>query len=61
MRTLARHGLLSRDEGETMAKAVGFRNLLVHGYVEIDDRRVVSYLTEIDRVAAFVRALARLV
>jgi uncharacterized protein YutE (UPF0331/DUF86 family) len=61
MRTLARHGLLSRDEGETMAKAVGFRNLLVHGYAEIDDRRVVSYLTEIDRVAAFVRALARLV
>jgi uncharacterized protein YutE (UPF0331/DUF86 family) len=60
MRTLAEHGVLSRDQGETMAKAVGFRNILVHGYAEVDNRRVVSYLAELDDVAAFVRALAEL-
>jgi uncharacterized protein YutE (UPF0331/DUF86 family) len=60
MRVLARHGLLTDDLADRMVSAVGFRNVLVHGYVEVEDRRVVSYLQELGDIESFVVALARL-
>ncbi len=60
MRALGQHEVLTPAQATAMAKAVGFRNVLVHGYVDVDDRRVVAYLTELDDVQAFVGALARL-
>ena len=44
----------------TFADIARFRNLLVHGYAEVDDDRVVAILHErLDDFAAFRRHLAR--
>lgn len=58
LRTLGRHGVLSVPLGDAMALAVGFRNVLVHGYVEVDDRRVVAFLNEVGDLQAFVDSVA---
>lgn len=44
MRLLARHDHLDHDLAERLAQAVGFRNILVHGYRDVDDRVVVANL-----------------
>ena len=40
MTVLARHGIVPDGLGAAMAQAVRVRNLLVHGYAEVDDRRL---------------------
>jgi uncharacterized protein YutE (UPF0331/DUF86 family) len=57
MLVLARHGVLSSDQAGALAQAVRFRNVLVHGYADVDDQRVVAYLDELEDMAAFVRRL----
>lgn len=54
VRLLARHGVLDAGTGERMAGAVGFRNVLVHGYAEVDDDLVVANLDRLDDVQQFV-------
>lgn len=44
MRLLARHGVVPGELGDDLARAVGFRNLLVHQYARVDDERVVRAL-----------------
>ena len=61
MRLLARHGVLPDELAQRMAQAVGFRNVLVHGYAVVDDRRVVAQLDQLDAVRLFVRLLADLI
>jgi len=57
-RVLEEHGLLSGDLAERLAAAAGFRNLLVHEYARIDDRRVHAFLTEgVDDLRAFAAAV----
>jgi len=58
MRILGRHGVLSPDLAESMARAVGFRNVLVHGYIEVDDDRVVAQLDRVAELEAFSRTVA---
>jgi uncharacterized protein YutE (UPF0331/DUF86 family) len=60
LRVLARHRVISSDLGDSLARAVGFRNVLVHGYAEVDDTRVVAQLDRLNELAEFVRAVARL-
>lgn len=43
-----------------LAGAVGFRNVLVHDYAEVDDRRVVAHLQFLPDLRAFVAAMTRL-
>lgn len=59
MRLLARHNVLSEPLGDNLARAVGFRNLLVHQYAEIDDDRVVAMLDRLDDFDAFAVAVAQ--
>ncbi len=54
LRLLGRHGVVPSDLSEVMATAVGFRNVLVHGYVDVDDRRVVAFLERVTDLKAFV-------
>lgn len=54
VRLLARHGVLEADLAERLASATGFRNLLVHGYAEVDDDRVVAHLDDLGDLAAFI-------
>lgn len=61
MAVLAEHKVLDVDLGPTMQRIVGFRNVLVHQYDEIDDRRVVEHLQRLDDLDAFVNALVALI
>lgn len=61
VRLLGAHDVIEVSVAENVARAVGFRNLLVHGYAEIDDRRVVSNLDRLSDIEAYVAGLAALV
>jgi len=39
-RTLGEHGIIDRDLAERLARAAGFRDLLVHAYADLDLARV---------------------
>lgn len=53
-RVLAINGVLAPDGAKRLARAAGFRNLLVHQYAEVDDGAVVAYLDHLDDINAFV-------
>jgi uncharacterized protein YutE (UPF0331/DUF86 family) len=55
---LARHGVIDGDLAERMAQAVGFRNVLVHQYLNVDDDVVVAALDDLDDLASFVRQVS---
>ncbi len=59
MRVLGRHGVMAPDLSETLARAVGFRNVLVHGYVDVDDDLVIAQLDRVADLEAFVVAVSR--
>ncbi len=54
LRVLGRHAVLAAELAETMAAAVGFRNVLIHGYVDVDDHQVVAFLDRVGELRAFV-------
>jgi uncharacterized protein YutE (UPF0331/DUF86 family) len=58
MRMLATEGVLPPELGKRLAEAVGFRNLLVHQYADVDDDRVVGYLFRVSDLSDFVDAIA---
>lgn len=58
IRVLGRHAVLDPGLAEVMARAVGFRNLLVHRYVDIDDEKVVGFLDRLDDLTGFVAEVA---
>jgi uncharacterized protein YutE (UPF0331/DUF86 family) len=55
---LGRHGVLEPDLATTMRAAVGFRNVLVHDYVDVDDAVVVARLADLSDLSGFVAAVA---
>jgi uncharacterized protein YutE (UPF0331/DUF86 family) len=57
---LARDRILAVALATSMAGAVGFRNVLVHGYAEVDDRLVVANLSRLPDLHAYVRAMSAL-
>lgn len=59
-RSLGAAGILDDDLAGVMAGASGFRNVLVHDYAEVDDRRVIANLARTDDVRTFVASLSRL-
>lgn len=59
-RSLADAGIIGDDLATTMGGAVGFRNVLVHGYADVDDRLVVDNLTRRDDLRRFVSTMTRL-
>lgn len=54
VRLLGQHGVLDQDLAEKLAAAVGFRNVLLHGYAEVDDDRVVASLDRLAELEAFI-------
>jgi uncharacterized protein YutE (UPF0331/DUF86 family) len=54
MRGLGKHGVISTELAEVMARAAGFRNLLVHRYEMIDDNAVVSFLAHLDQLEQYI-------
>lgn len=59
VRELGRNGVVPPAVAETAARAVGFRNVLVHGYAAVDDDRVLAYLEQVDQLTEFVAAVGR--
>lgn len=59
-RLLAAAGVLPADLAVSMAGSVGFRNVLVHGYTEVDDRLVVEHLAQLPRLRAYVTTMTAL-
>jgi uncharacterized protein YutE (UPF0331/DUF86 family) len=57
MRSLGKHGVISAELAEAMARASGFRNLLVHRYQAIDDNAVVSFLAHLDQLEHYTGAV----
>jgi uncharacterized protein YutE (UPF0331/DUF86 family) len=56
---LARHGVLEPDLATRLGRAAGLRNLLVHGYLEVDPARIWESLDELDDLVALAERLAR--
>jgi uncharacterized protein YutE (UPF0331/DUF86 family) len=59
VRELGRHGVVDLVVAESVARAVGFRNVLVHQYADVDDARVIRQLTRLDDLSEYVAQLAR--
>lgn len=59
IRRLGAEGVLTTDTAEAVARAVGFRNILVHEYAELDNVRVVANLGRLSDLKDFVAAVAR--
>lgn len=59
VRILGSHAVVPVPVADAVATAVGFCNLLVHGYVDIDDERVVRFLDRLGELRSFVAAVAR--
>lgn len=55
---LGRHGVLEPELARALARAVGFRNVLVHEYVTVDDAVVVRRLNDLGELEDFVAAVA---
>lgn len=60
VRALGRAGMIDSELANRVARAVGFRNVLVHEYAEVDDQRVVANLELLDDIEQFARAVAAL-
>ena len=54
VRIVGAHGVLDEQLARRLVGAVGFRNLLVHQYAEIDDARTVAFLDRIGDIQDFV-------
>ena len=54
-----RRGVVDADLAERVASAVGFRNVLVHEYVEVDDTIVLARLADHGDLDAFVAGVLR--
>ncbi|MDQ3150910.1 MAG: DUF86 domain-containing protein [Actinomycetota bacterium] len=54
---LGAHGVLSLELATHLRKAVGFRNVLVHEYVEVDDSVVLARLADPSNLDEFVAAV----
>lgn len=55
---LGKQRVLPVDLAQRLSQAVGFRNILVHQYDEVDDDKVIAHLDEIEDLHAYVAAVA---
>ena len=58
IRRLAEQDVIDESTAASVASAVGFRNILVHGYAEVDDSRVTANLEQLNDLENFVRGVA---
>lgn len=61
MRQLGVHGLLDAGHAEALRRAVGFRNVLVHEYVAVDDAVVIARLEDLSDLRGFVAAMVAVI
>lgn len=54
IRLLGEHGVIEPDVAVSVARAVGFRNVLVHQYAQVDNEIVTDSLQQLDLLRSFV-------
>ncbi len=59
LRLLGAHHALTVELADSLRRAVGFRNVLVHDYAVVDDRVVVARLADLGDLDRFVSDIAR--
>ena len=59
LRILGREGRIDEALAERLAEAVGLRNVLVHDYLDVNDRLVFEALENLDDLRAFARQVTR--
>ncbi len=58
---LGKHELISKELATNLSKMAGFRNILVHGYTEIDDSKIYDFLqTSLADLDLYLEELSRL-
>ena len=55
---LGTHGVLTRDAAANLMRVNGFRNVLVHDYVEVRDDLVIAHLDRLTDLRTFATAVA---
>lgn len=58
VRLLGSHGVVETSVADAAAAAVGFRNVLVHQYIDVDDQRVIAMLGHLGDFDLFVGQVA---
>jgi len=58
VRLLGKHQAVTAATAESMRLAVGFRYVLVHEYVDVDDSIVLARLADLEPLEAFVHEIA---
>ena len=58
MALLGRHGVIEVELADHLRRAVGFRNVLVHEYVRVDDAVVLQRLNDLRDLEEFTRQVA---
>jgi uncharacterized protein YutE (UPF0331/DUF86 family) len=61
MRLLGTHSVLTTDLAAALRKAVGFRNVLVHEYIQVSDEIVLARLDDLSDIDQFVAEVAAFV
>lgn len=59
LRALGERGVIDTELADSLARAVGFRNVLVHQYVDVDDQVVIDALGRLDEFEQFVHQVSR--
>ena len=59
MDVLGRHRVLEPELAARLHRAVGFRNVLVHDYVDVDDDIVTQRLEDLGDLRGFTTSVAR--
>ena len=59
VKLLAKHNYLSEELSEKVISMVGLRNLLVHEYVQIDNKKLYNYLNFIDDFITFAEEIQK--
>ena len=54
IRVLGDHNVLTPEVATSVARSVGFRNVLLHQYIEVDDEIVIAALSRLDDLRDFV-------
>lgn len=61
MRLLGDHDVLTPDLAAALRKAVGFRNVLVHEYIQVSDDIVTAQLDDLSDIEQFIEHVAAFV
>ena len=60
IQSLIKAKIIDESTGEDFIKMVGFRNVLIHDYEEIDKAALISYLDRLDDCKKFIEAVKEL-